>query len=424
MIDPAELAGIIRDQVAREVSQRMDGLRSALELSIKTIQPGADGRHGIDGKDGAPGRDGEKGLDGKDGRDGLQGKDGAAGAKGDPGEKGDRGDQGPQGEPGKPGDPGQRGEKGDPGLNGKDGADGVNGRDGADGIDGKDGAPGREGQKGADGINGKDGRDGVDGKDGSAGIQGKDGAPGRDGEKGADGKSIEFDDVREYLDGQVAKALLEIERRAGDALQKAIDRTPAPRDGKDGADGRDGVDGVGFDDVRVEFDGERAFAVVFERGGVRKEFAFSLPTVIDRGVYDAAKIYERGDAFTYAGSTWITQRKSKPGEKPGDESGAFRLAAPIIPIETLRAQCELVAIQVDTDVESGESHPDDPLLLGLSRGGGRVRRGLHRPCDRAADLRDGAGRLPVPSPVARGRHHALLASARRHRLVSRARGRQ
>ncbi len=36
---------------------------------------------------------------------------------------------------------------------------------------------------------------------------------------------------------------------------------------------------------------------------------------------------------------------------------------PIIPIETLRAQVEQVAIDPDTDAASGESHPDDPLLL-------------------------------------------------------------
>jgi uncharacterized phiE125 gp8 family phage protein len=36
---------------------------------------------------------------------------------------------------------------------------------------------------------------------------------------------------------------------------------------------------------------------------------------------------------------------------------------PIIAIETLRAQCSLVPIDADTDAASGESHPDDPLLL-------------------------------------------------------------
>ncbi len=38
---------------------------------------------------------------------------------------------------------------------------------------------------------------------------------------------------------------------------------------------------------------------------------------------------------------------------------------PIISIERLRSQCEIVAIDADTDAASGESHPDDPLLLDL-----------------------------------------------------------
>lgn len=37
---------------------------------------------------------------------------------------------------------------------------------------------------------------------------------------------------------------------------------------------------------------------------------------------------------------------------------------PIMAIETLRAQCELVPIDADTDAASGVTHPDDALLLG------------------------------------------------------------
>lgn len=52
---------------------------------------------------------------------------------------------------------------------------------------------------------------------------------------------------------------------------------------------------------------------------------FRLPVVIDRGVWKAAS-YAAGDGVTWGGSFWIAQRVTEAAEKPGDESGAFRLA--------------------------------------------------------------------------------------------------
>lgn len=72
--------------------------------------------------------------------------------------------------------------------------------------------------------------------------------------------------------------------------------------------------------VSIQFDGERRFTV---KSG-DSEQSFTLPTIIDRGVYDAGKGYEKGDAVSDGGSLWIAQ-KDAPNHKPGDGDG-WRLA--------------------------------------------------------------------------------------------------
>jgi hypothetical protein len=218
-------------------------------------------------------------------------------------------------------------EKGEPGKDGRDGIDGKDGtlgKDGRDGIDGKDGAPGERGSDGKDGANGKDGIDGKDGAPGSNGrdgVDGKDGAPGRD---GIDGKSITVDDVLPHFHQAFDKWALDFERRAQDIHTRLLSTFDKPKDGQDGVDGKDGADGLGFDDLRVEHDGERAFTFIHERGERRKEFTFKLPVVLERGVYKADRTYDRGDAVTCDGSYWIAQ-KDAPSGKPG-QSPDWRLA--------------------------------------------------------------------------------------------------
>jgi hypothetical protein len=50
---------------------------------------------------------------------------------------------------------------------------------------------------------------------------------------GRDGKSLTADDVRPILSAEVARMELEFERRAGDIIQRAIEKIPAPVNGKD-----------------------------------------------------------------------------------------------------------------------------------------------------------------------------------------------
>jgi integrin beta 3 len=51
---------------------------------------------------------------------------------------------------------------------------------------------------------------------------------------------------------------------------------------------------------------------------------FKSPIVLDRGVYQAGRTYEKGDGATYGGSFWIAQDATS--EKPGDGATKWRLA--------------------------------------------------------------------------------------------------
>lgn len=212
--------------------------------------------------------------------------------KGDPGEMGPCGPMGPQGDKGEPGDCGPMGPQGEPGPQGPAGAMGPMG------PMGPAGEPGQAGKSAdvvtpeqilsalethpqafekaigvylerhpiRDGLNGKDGADGKDGRDGQPGV------PGREGEKGIDGRN-----------------------------------------------GIDGKDGLGFDDIQVEYDGERQFSLTFVRGDERKSFgAFTLPIVIYRGVFSDGQAYAKGDSVTFGGHQWIAKEATtmKPDFTP------------------------------------------------------------------------------------------------------------
>jgi hypothetical protein len=222
-------------------------------------------------------------------------------------------------------------------------------------------------ERGEKGDPGDVGQAGRDGKDAAVDLDAlalkaaelipipKDGA---NGEKGADGVSVTVDDVRDVIvqavaehvqkamhavvlpkDGVgIASAVIDLEGNLSltltDGTQKALGRVVgAPgRDGLsgigqkglDGKDGSDGLDGLGFDDIHVDYDGDRTFTIKFRRGDREKSFGpFSLPTVLDRGVYEAGKSYEKGDGVSFAGSFFIAQKATNA--KP-ETSRDWRLA--------------------------------------------------------------------------------------------------
>jgi integrin beta 3 len=275
------------------------------------------------------------------------------GPRGEKGDQGERGEPGPQGEKGERGESGERGEKGeaghkgDPGERGEKGADGKPGERGADGksvtadevmptlldevrktLDAwprpKDGADGKPGERGADGKSVTadevmptlldEVRKTLD-----AWPRPKDGADGKPGERGADGKSVTLDDVMPILDAAVSKWALEFERRAQDTLQRAIDNMPKPRDGKDGRDG------LSLEDINLGYDGDRTITMRLVSGDVVKERSITVPVVIDRGVYQSDRTYQRCDGVTHRGSFWIAQRDGATAV-PGANNDEWRLA--------------------------------------------------------------------------------------------------
>lgn len=183
--------------------------------------------------------------------------------------------------------------------------------------------------------------------------------------KPENGKSVTLADVEPFLLAEIGKAVAalpppelgksvtvaDVEPIILSAVERAVAALPVAKDGVGMAgalidrtgslvvtmtDGRTcdlgrveaepakpGKDGLGFDDLTFEHDGERGFVLRFVRGDVVKEFPFTVPVVLDRGVYREGQKYAAGDGVTWAGSYWIAQKEtvSKP-----DSGGDFRLA--------------------------------------------------------------------------------------------------
>lgn len=131
----------------------------------------------------------------------------------------------------------------------------------------------------------------------------------------ADGSSVTLADVEPMIEQRMATWALDFERRAHDVLQRSIDRMPAPKDG---------ADGLGFDDLSVDYDGERGFSMKFTRGEVIKAFEFTLPVVIYREVFRDDAEYAKSDSVTFGGSLFIAM-KDAPQGKPGS-SDDWKLA--------------------------------------------------------------------------------------------------
>jgi hypothetical protein len=149
----------------------------------------------------------------------------------------------------------------------------------------------------------------------------KDGKDGEDGDDGDPGKSVTLEEVRSYLDAELATWALSFERRAQDTLQRAIDRMPVPKDGERGHDGKDGFS---LDDLQIEQPDERTVVLRFARGELVREHRIRLSHPLDQGVFREGETYQRGDGVTFGGSWWIAQ-KDAPIGKPG-LSSEWRLA--------------------------------------------------------------------------------------------------
>jgi len=137
-----------------------------------------------------------------------------------------------------------------------------------------------------------------------------------------DGTSVTIDEVLEVLEPRVeaaiAKAVLDVERRAQGVLERAVERMPKPKDGVDGKDG------FSLDDLQIEDDGEGTVTLRFVRGDLVRERTFRVPGFFDRGVFREGEAYRKGDGVSFGGSIWLAQ-KDAPEGKPGT-SPDWRLA--------------------------------------------------------------------------------------------------
>lgn len=97
-------------------------------------------------------------------------------------------------------------------------------------------------------------------------------------------------------------------------------------DGGPGRDGKDGADGLGFDDLDVSYDGARGITLRFARGEQVKEFAFSLPVVLDAGVYKSGQEYQAGDGVTWGGQYWIATEPTSAKPDTSKDGKPWRLA--------------------------------------------------------------------------------------------------
>lgn len=109
----------------------------------------------------------------------------------------------------------------------------------------------------------------------------------------------------------------------GDAGERG-ERGAEGASGAQGLQGKDGLDGMGFDDLEMDYDGDRCFVLRLTQGDRVKEKSFTVPVMLYKGVYVHGKAYEAGDTVSYSGATWVA--KANTAETPGDGATNWQLA--------------------------------------------------------------------------------------------------
>lgn len=125
------------------------------------------------------------------------------------------------------------------------------------------------------------------------------------------------DEVAAVFERRFSDLTLSWERQARDTFEKAVDRMPAPKDGRDALP----LDSF---DLSLAEDG-RTVTVKMQAGETVLEKSLKIASVIDRGPYKSQSGYESGDAVTHGGSLWIAQQDAPDGA-PGMGGKGWRLA--------------------------------------------------------------------------------------------------
>jgi len=195
---------------------------------------------------------------------------------------------------------------------------------------------------------------------GEKGDPGEPGKDGKDGLNGMDGKSVSLDDIRNCLADLVIKAIGDIPipkscvggliDRGGHLFLTFSDGSHSDlglvvgRDGKDcdlesvrlqvatflasiekpanGKDGKDGIDGVGFDDLQLEYNGDRTLTFKFVKGENVKLYDLHMDIPLFKDVWRAGE-YQAGDEVVRDGSMWIATKKTET--VPGAPGSDWRL---------------------------------------------------------------------------------------------------
>ena len=94
-------------------------------------------------------------------------------------------------------------------------------------------------------------------------------------------------------------------------------RAPVPGPaGQDGKDGHAGADGLGFEDLDVALEGDRALVFRFARGDREKTFRVVVPWLVNQDLWVDSKGYVPGDVVSWEGSAWVC-KDATTGARPG-----------------------------------------------------------------------------------------------------------
>lgn len=124
-----------------------------------------------------------------------------------------------------------------------------------------------------------------------------------------------------FLEDSAIKELSGIRERLAVVETRSPVPGPAGTDGqpgRDGMDGKDGADGLGFDDLSVDFDGDRTILLTFARGTQKKAFPIQLPYLKYQALYEDGRTYVKGDVVTWGGHMWHCEVADSINKKPGE----------------------------------------------------------------------------------------------------------